>query len=151
MRLYHLSKDCNIRYFYPRIPESRIQGENDFIPRICLTHSLGQCLRGWSSVFKNMPGGMICALYEFNIEEDEKQHLKTTSELEGLVPDAHFTREVWLTGGPIQAVTKYIIQITKAKNLFEGIPQIEYKILGSIFLNQPNSDFSEEVGVLLVD
>lgn len=137
MRLYHLSTDCNIKYFYTRVPESRIKEENDDIPRICVAHSLGSCFLGWSGAYKrHVKGGMICALYEFNIDEDKKKFIKATHELEGLVPDAEDTRELWITDNSIKPTTKYIIAVHEVKFNFQMTPKVEYTILYKVNLGE---------------
>lgn len=150
MKLYHLSLDCNIKYFYTRIPESRIHNEDEITPRICVAHSLGSCLRGWSSIFKrNAKGGMICALYEFDVEEEKRKYIKPTYELEDLVPDAHFTREVWITNDGIKPTKKYILAIHSVKNTFEGVPIVDYNILYTANLREnQKSDFQTGWGLI---
>lgn len=88
MILYHVSKDPHISetVVYPRIPTYRMEGEDQLIPRICVSPSILGCL---SAVDQLEVGD---AVYIYTCESNNIFQPSCQQ-----VADQHLTGEVWIT------------------------------------------------------
>lgn len=98
MRLYHVSyeiNNCKKRVFIPRVPSSIADGENNNIPRICLSDSVSRCIQA-IQVIPNK--GELLSIYTTDINTRYKK-LITPNELVrfGYVVDATVNHEYWYT------------------------------------------------------
>lgn len=127
--LYHISRmPCEtVSRFTPRIPEFRVDGENDTIPRICAAPTISGCLIAhpeigmYMSELLNMHFstplemedkeykcletgeiGILARVYRFEVEP-ELLVTPETLDAKGYVPDALIANEHWITE-PIQPV-----------------------------------------------
>lgn len=88
MRFFHVSDNRNLdsSYIYPRVPESKMNNENETIPRICVSPSINGCLTATS----RYKVGEVLYVYECKskkfIQPDEDE-----------VMDAPLTGECWVT------------------------------------------------------
>lgn len=113
MILYHIMADtgCLPDDVVPQIPTNRMKGEDQEIPRICLGHTLDDCLtsigiahfvskfllaelRENKKYSKDMPLPFIVRMY--NIKDDDP-NLLTEEETQKYVADSVVTSECWLT------------------------------------------------------
>ena len=113
MILYHIMADtgCLPDDFVPQIPTNRMKGEDQEIPRICLGHTLEDCLtsigiahfvskfllaelRQNKKYSKDMPLPFIVRMYNI---KDEDPNLLTEEETQKYVADSVVTSECWLT------------------------------------------------------
>ena len=96
-----------IPMFFPRIPFSRLPGENDFSPRVCLTYDIEGSLAAMPSEYllkkqeelklgRKKYKGAFFAVHEFMIAEDDPNFISSL-DLEKEVPDADLTGECWYT------------------------------------------------------
>lgn len=112
MILYHIMADTGYLPddVIPQIPTNRIKGENQEIPRICLGHTLDDCLTSigiahfvskfllaelrQNKIPKDMPLPFIVRMYNI---KDEDPNLLTEEETQKYVADSVVTSECWLT------------------------------------------------------
>lgn len=113
MILYHIMADtgCLPDDVVPQIPTNRMKGEDQEIPRICLGHTLDDCLtsigiahfvskfllaelRQNKKYSKDMPLPFIVRMYNI---KDEDPNLLTEEETQKYVADSVVTSECWLT------------------------------------------------------
>lgn len=113
MILYHIRADtgCLPDDVVPQIPTNRMKGEDQEIPRICLGHTLDDCLtsigiahfvskfllaelRQNKKYSKDMPLPFIVRMYNI---KDEDPNLLTEEETQKYVADSVVTSECWLT------------------------------------------------------
>lgn len=113
MILYHIMADTGYLPddVVPQIPTNRMKGEDQEIPRICLGHTLDDCLtsigiahfvskfllaelRENKKYSKDMPLPFIVRMY--NIKDDDP-NLLTEEETQKYVADSVVTSECWLT------------------------------------------------------
>ena len=113
MILYHIMADtgCLPDDVIPQIPTNRMKGEDQEIPRICLGHTLDDCLtsigiahfvskfllaelRQNKKYSKDMPLPFIVRMYNI---KDEDPNLLTEEETQKYVADSVVTSECWLT------------------------------------------------------
>lgn len=113
MILYHIMADtgCLPDDVVPQIPTNRMKGEDQEIPRICLGHTLDDCLtsigiahfvskfllaelRQNKKYSKDIPLPFIVRMY--NIKDDDP-NLLTEEETQRYVADSVVTSECWLT------------------------------------------------------
>lgn len=113
MILYHIMADtgCLLDDVVPQIPTNRMKGEDQEIPRICLGHTLDDCLtsigiahfvskfllaelRQNKKYSKDMPLPFIVRMYNI---KDEDPNLLTEEETQKYVADSVVTSECWLT------------------------------------------------------
>ena len=112
MILYHIMADtgCLPDDVVPQIPTNRMKGEDQEIPRICLGHTLDDCLtsigiahfvskfllaelRQNKKYSKDMPLPFIVRMYNI---KDEDPNLLTEEETQKYVADSVVTSECWL-------------------------------------------------------
>lgn len=113
MILYHIMADtgCLPDDVVPQISTNRMKGEDQEIPRICLGHTLDDCLtsigiahfvskfllaelRQNKKYSKDMPLPFIVRMYNI---KDEDPNLLTEEETQKYVADSVVTSECWLT------------------------------------------------------
>lgn len=113
MILYHIMADtgCLPDDVIPQIPTNRMKGKDQEIPRICLGHTLDDCLtsigiahfvskfllaelRQNKKYSKDMPLPFIVRMYNI---KDEDPNLLTEEETQKYVADSVVTSECWLT------------------------------------------------------
>ncbi len=94
VKLYHLSVDrLGDEVFYPRVPNDRLEFEDDTIPRICVSTSVRGCIKGLGMdethhhVFLYTP-------VEYKGKKIKDHIFKPTVDE---VPDVVKTREKWIT------------------------------------------------------
>lgn len=167
LHLYHISQLSEFpnetKRFIPRIPEYRASGENERIPRICVSDSLDGCFKAHPDAVHNINyamdtevlleegiTGILYRVYHFLVDEEEvlfpnQLHSK------GYVPDALDTNEHWILN-EIKPVGISYVCLEKAGLLMEdsGAETLytEYSTLGSWGLTIRREDFvelSEEV------
>lgn len=115
-KLYHVSKDPNLIYLTPRIPEQATIGfEDNTIPRICCCSSIDKCLIAMCGVWDNE----IFYIYQLNINSDNV--IYTPKRVKQYVSDASFTKEHWI------------------------LNQVNVKKLGSIEIDYSGDDYSNDV------
>lgn len=108
---YHADTGCLPDDVVPQIPTNRMKGEDQEIPRICLGHTLDDCLtsigiahfvskfllaelRQNKKYSKDMPLPFIVRMYNI---KDEDPNLLTEEETQKYVADSVVTSECWLT------------------------------------------------------
>lgn len=111
LNLYHVSTllESEPVLFTPRVPESRMTGEDETVPRICFSTDITECLKSlpdsydgvYNKVFKQETEGVpaLFSLFETSGCEVESQHLVTPEVLvtKNFVPDAVKHQEHWVT------------------------------------------------------
>lgn len=120
MKLYHVSESLgNKEWFVPRIPENRIEGEDNKIGRICTSNSIGGCLsavpNGGSRLeeYLHQTNGFI-QVFVFDTEKlnlsSEEVILPETLYRNNWVEDAEHTGEHWITV-PVKPTESYWLLI----------------------------------------
>lgn len=107
--------------FFPEIPYTIMEWENQDIERICMSESIEGCLTaiGWKRLdcaFQDYMDEDMEALriviLKFDINKLDKRYLRSPEELDekGYVPDAYLTREWWyeLPATPDEVEIKYL-------------------------------------------
>lgn len=103
--LYYIdvSSQPIVEEFIPRIPQSRMLGEDDKIPRICLSKTLEGCCSASPELEGLFPRHASCPdevfrLYVFDENEIQEENLIDSEYLwkNSLVQDAYITKEVWI-------------------------------------------------------
>lgn len=103
MILYHVTQHIDHDgYFEPRIPDDRLEGEDDSTPRVCTSTTIEGC-------FSSMPGGgmglenhihdthSIYKIYKIDTEKYKLRYMSSTELVcEELVMDAETTGEYWI-------------------------------------------------------
>lgn len=120
---YHVSLDtsCIVEEFTPRIPneQSRIEGEDRQIPRICVAKSIEDCLTGFPEGGYQLEGNcpLLVRIYEFDAHNIPKENVVRAPELflKNLVPDAWVTGEHWILNQSIRPSRSYLIQIKEVE------------------------------------
>lgn len=90
-----------IEEFIPRVPESRMIGENASIPRICLSKTIEGCINatpwGYSQISYRSPYEVF-RLYSFDETKIPINNILDTRAIYncGYVDDVIFTKEVWI-------------------------------------------------------
>lgn len=103
MMMYHISKERVTTGFVPRVPEIRMDGEDETIPRICVCDSVEGCF----SAIPNGGGRLedlqfetqgFYYLYTFDISSFQTEDVVTAKTLfeKVLVDDAYLNGEHWL-------------------------------------------------------
>ena len=125
MKVYHVSKDIfeEIRIFTPQIPEYIIAGEDNTIERVCVAHSVVDCINGLSydrnlrtNLFSDtndcfeLLNGYNRAMKVYEFEVDNK-YIEESHHIKAYVPDALETKECWVRKN-IVPTDSYIINIT---------------------------------------
>lgn len=99
MKLYHVTFDLEepeIKVFRPRVPDSAGEGEDTYIPRICLAPSIEKCIQALPSGSRRMSKGEKIRIYEVNINIDDSNLISPDILFfKGYVPDALETEEYW--------------------------------------------------------
>lgn len=125
MKLYNVSlpEDSKIEVFKPRVPSFRAKGENDVIPRICLSSSLSGCISAvvWGGInFENMiidlgeePKHYPIKVYEFDSKYISKENIITPEELyeKDLVRDATINEEYWVINQDLKPSREFYITV----------------------------------------
>lgn len=120
---YHISLDTNkiIDKFTPRIPneQSRFEGENRTVPRICIAPKIEDCLTGFSQGGYLLEGKcpFYIRVYEFDESQIKRDNLisNTTLFFQGVVPDAWVTGEYWVVNQSIYPNNSYILEIKEVE------------------------------------
>lgn len=93
--LYHISKNPNIKEFYPMVTNRTVENEDRRIPRICVSNSIAGCVSGYANVFEDLTededwrGGYYIYALPFKV---------------AAIPDASLlasvaeTDEIWIVG-----------------------------------------------------
>lgn len=90
-----------IKEFVPRVPESRMEGEDGKIPRICLSKTIEGCINaapwGYSQISYRHPHEVF-RLYSFDETKIPVNNILDTRAIYncGYVDDAIFTKEIWV-------------------------------------------------------
>lgn len=123
MKLYHVSLNLkNVEEFIPRVPseESRIDGEDDKTPRICLSQGLRGCLtavpwggNSFEDLFFDNGKSQLIRVYEFDSNDIVEGNIVYSHELykTDRVRDAKITGEVWVINQNLKPINSYVIQI----------------------------------------
>ncbi len=121
--LYYIQRCCEpiIQEFWQRIPESRMEGENGKIKRICLASTIEGCVNaapwGYSQIsYRN--ANEVFRLYSFDMSKIPSKNIigSRTLYTSGYVDDAKFTKEVWVLN---QNLTPDSIEYFKIGECFE--------------------------------
>ena len=148
LQLFHISRyregEAAIEEFIPRIPENRMDGENDSMPRICVSDSLTGCFTATSNpsyemysytreeyncpyqhmsyldiLLEKNQSGQMYRVYHFEMDESE---VVSPAELheKGWVPDALETNEHWITANrkPDRISYIFLLSVTPGKGNF---------------------------------
>lgn len=122
--IYHVSMDlsCITEVFKPRIPkqEQRMEGENNYIPRICVAKSIEDCLTAMPNggyAFENSDKPNIIRVYEFEPNRIKKENLISPADLyfSEWVLDAWVTGEYWVVRQDLIPFRIYDVQIISLK------------------------------------
>lgn len=111
LNLYHVSTllEKEPVHFVPRVPESRMTGEDETTPRICFSTDITECLKSlpdsydgvYNKVYRQETEGVpaLFSLFQTSSDEIESRHLVAPEELvaKSLVPDAVKHQEHWIT------------------------------------------------------
>lgn len=111
MKLYHVSTEIetNPIQFVPRVPESRMIGENTTIPRICFSTEIIKCLKSIPDSYdglynkyhlqQTMGIPALFTVFTTDFNDVEAHHILYPEELmnKGFVPDAIKQQEHWIT------------------------------------------------------
>lgn len=132
---YHVSLDTSriVDEFTPRIPneQSRIEGEDRNIPRICVAKSIEDCLTGFPEGGYQLEGNcpMLIRIYEFDEDIVQPENVVRAPELflNQLVPDAWVTGEHWILNQTLKPSRSYLIQIREV--VIEDAPFITVEML----------------------
>lgn len=100
IKVTHVSRDNNIKVFYPRIPKHRVFKENNTIRRVCVSTNVRNCIQSfpyrsdliWD--LYNIDKGTYLVVYEFYI--NEKHVLEPKKVFTFGVPDAMDNKEHWV-------------------------------------------------------
>lgn len=150
--LYHLSLDrIKGGILYPRVPESRMEGEDSILKRVCFAERLAGCLTA-------MPDGIniaknLIALEErvgipaiFHLYLTDEQKIKKENILpneilaeKGFVPDARYTGEVWVVNQDVKCEH----EIIKLRGFKTG--QIQYGGQKFLFVTECDIEPSFEI------
>lgn len=136
MKLYHVSLDVGDikKEFMPQIPESRMVGEDNKIPRICLSSSVEGCcsatLWGGSSfedLFWEYKQHAPIRVYEFDINDIKDGNLITPDYLykTDKVRDAKINNEYWVINQNLKPINTYLINVKDYTEYLEE--DISYK------------------------
>lgn len=137
---YHVSLDTSriVDEFTPRIPneQSRIEGEDRQIPRICVAKSIEDCLTGFPEGGYQLEGNcpLLMRIYEFDEDNIQPENIVRAPELflKQLVPDAWVTGEHWIMNQTIKPTRSYLIQIKDV--VIEDAPFITIEMLEEALL-----------------
>lgn len=149
--LFHISlkklNDDDL-FFVPRVPKTAGNGENNSIPRICISDTLRGCINSiLSSHIHNElmrcrarnETNLDLYVYEVNSEIQSNEIIRTEELIEsGHVLDATRTGEMWILS-PIKMKLHSVLEVTNVEESFqwldfadfsfEGFPfQIEFKV-----------------------
>ena len=141
--LYHVSIDANLEphHFVPRIPDRSLNDEDSSIPRVCVSDSIDNCLRGCPDGYLFFTESTVLQsaflyVYEIDMMKIGFQNIRLWQELIEMVPDAQKTKEYWITTDFISAP-----QIYRFENMeYESKPTtgIRYR---DIVVGHDNMDF----------
>lgn len=96
----HVSFDI-VNSFKPRVPKSRIEGENGTIPRICVTSRLLDCINAMPSGPETMQAmqqlGLPIVIHAYYMQAQE---IWDTKKVAKYVPDARCYHESWIRTVP---------------------------------------------------
>lgn len=120
---YHVSLDTSdiVEEFSPRIPteQSRIEGEDRTVPRICVARNIEDCLTGFPEGGYRLEGNcpMLIRVYEFEEESIPQENIVRAPELflKNIVPDAWITGEHWIVNQSIKPKRQYLIEIKEVE------------------------------------
>lgn len=91
---YNLEDISNI--LIPNVPISAGDGEDNYIPRVCLADSLEHCLQAFGSTYRNLGDGVCILIREVEVDEDDVYLVKpSTLKKYEKVPDALENNEYW--------------------------------------------------------
>lgn len=148
LELFHISRyregEGAIQEFVPRIPRNRMEGENDSLPRICVSDNLNGCFTATSNpsyemysyqresshcpyqqmshmdiLLEKNQSGQMYRVYHFDMDETEVVTPKELHE-KGWVPDALETNEHWITANrkPDRISYIFLLSVTPGKGKF---------------------------------
>lgn len=148
LELFHVSRyregEEAIQEFVPRIPRNRMEGENDSIPRICVSDNLNGCFTATSNpsyemysyqrenshcpyqqmshldiLMETNQAGQMYRVYHFDMDESEVVSPGDLHE-KGWVPDALETNEHWITENrkPDRISYIFLLSVTPGKGKF---------------------------------
>lgn len=90
--LYHVSTNPNIPTFIPMVCDRTVEGEDQRVPRICVSACLAECFGGYGRMFHDFDdpkAAGIWTIYGFDFEVAVKPST-------ALLPSQRDTREYWL-------------------------------------------------------
>lgn len=99
MILYHVSttmRNPQKRLFYPAIPKSAGENENQTIKRICFSDTIRSCVQATGYLIKQWD---YLIVYRIDTKDIPDKYILTPDDLvkNDYVPDAKFTHEYWIT------------------------------------------------------
>lgn len=135
----------------PVVPEHRLTGENETIPRICVSSSLDGCLTsiGGLNIVSALDTAVSCARFSimtFDGKRLDKKHLMYPVQLCRLdyVYDAIYTDEFWITAPcmPESVTAMYLTDFILRKDrgiLYQGEKLRLYMIERSVWTHSPEA------------
>lgn len=123
LMFYHVSLDTSdiVEEFTPRIPteQSRIEGEDRTVPRICVAKTIEDCLTGFPEGGYRLEGNcpMLIRVYEFDEKDIQQENVVRAPELflQNIVPDAWITGEHWIVNQSVKPKQHYLIEIREVE------------------------------------
>lgn len=117
MKLFHISDNLNYtsKTLHPRIPESTVDGEDNEIPRICLSDSIEHCFQ---AIAHDRWDSTEFVVREFDVDALDSDLLNYDWLFDrGYVPDAHCNHEFWYLY-PLTCSSMYVIKDVKIETDF---------------------------------
>ena len=133
--LYHvdiLGTENEIKEFVPRIPKSRIAGEDNTIKRICVSKNIEGCLGAISwgqKINRNIKEFQVLRVYVFDKKDIKRDNLILDEDLykRGLVLDAKIHNECWIINQSIKPCKIFYISINSYDIEYKNLIEPNYK------------------------
>lgn len=143
--LYHVSYN-KIDRFTPRIPQNRCPGENDSIPRICLSDSIEGCINALpcsaEPIRRAMNADASIGLFVYTFYPEDEETILCPEQISHMVPDALDNHEYWLMAEPdyfeeteCRVISAEFIpgtQFSGIRKIILGTPTLESRLAAQI-------------------
>jgi hypothetical protein len=126
MFLYHVSFDDwfgenelaeGTKTFFPRVPRTCANDEDQETPRICLAPSVELCVQAMASGSRDLRKGAKIAVYSVEIDDNDP-YLRHPREIVDKVPDAIENREHWYLAPIVMSAQISVVEDFVAFNDF---------------------------------